>query len=91
MLTCVQIQLKGPREIYEQAKQHEAWNLNKLCQYRIRDKEPWATPRARCSKVRSYCCRLSCLDGLDMGCGKFLRKRNSQIKNNAFSCSEIRL
>ena len=32
MLTCVQIQLKGSsREIDQQVKQYEAWNLNKLC------------------------------------------------------------
>ena len=33
MLTCVQIQLKGPREIYEQVKQHEAWNLSYVISY----------------------------------------------------------
>ena len=32
MLTCVQIQLKGSsREIDQQVKQYEAWNLHKLC------------------------------------------------------------
>ena len=105
MLTCMQIQFKSSsREIEQQVKQQEAWNLNQLCNVKAQLKKSVAFLKILLQNIVSFPLiqnrykestvtfrrRCNCIIEPDMSFGKPLRKRKYQINNQAFYCSEIR-